>query len=496
MSIKSKKPGGIRKKLWIFVLLVLAIAGGGAYAYYEYGYSSKRVVTDAETLQTATVRQGSLILYASGTGTLIAADEDTATFEISGDVIELTVRVGDEVEAGQLLARLDDSSLQEALAEAERDLAEITSPLNIATAQAAIYTAEDSVDSARDDLAYLISPSVLTWEERLAERTATLEQLEAEAGANPTAEQQQAIADAKEMVRQANLNLAYAHDNYDNYLADYFVESEYNQRTGEYEPIWYTDENGNAYLNLLEPSESDIAAARAAYDIAVATLKEARDYVAALTGGEVPADATGESLLALQEARQAVQDALEDLDAASLYAPISGTVMEVGFALGDTVNSSSGITIANLEQPSLEIYLDSSDWSQVAVDYKAEVTFDALPDKVFSGRVTQVDPGLYTYGNTSMVRAYVELDPQQSVNLPVGMTAAVDVIGGQAENALLVPVEALREISEGEYAVFVMENGKPKVRMVEVGIQDSMYAVVTSGLNAGDVVTTGLVETE
>ena len=75
------------------------------------------------------------------------------------------------------------------------------------------------------------------------------------------------------------------------------------------------------------------------------------------------------------------------------------------------------------------------------------------------------------------------------------MTAAVDVIGGRAENVVLVPVEALREISPGQYAVFVMENGAPVMRTVEVGLQDQISAEIKSGLNAGDVVTTGIVET-
>ena len=48
----------------------------------------------------------------------------------------------------------------------------------------------------------------------------------------------------------------------------------------------------------------------------------------------------------------------------------------------------------------------------------------------------------------------------------------------------------------GSYAVFVMENGAPKLRVVEVGLMDFTYAQILSGLEAGDVVTTGIVETE
>ena len=72
----------------------------------------------------------------------------------------------------------------------------------------------------------------------------------------------------------------------------------------------------------------------------------------------------------------------------------------------------------------------------------------------------------------------------------------MDVIGGRAENAILVPVDALRETSPGEYAVFVIEDDKPKLRLVEIGLQDLFNAEVLSGLEPGDVVSTGLVDTE
>ncbi|NOQ40253.1 MAG: hypothetical protein GQ562_08025, partial [Anaerolineales bacterium] len=97
-----------------------------------------------------------------------------------------------------------------------------------------------------------------------------------------------------------------------------------------------------------------------------------------------------------------------------------------------------------------------------------------------------------------VISSLVELDTSKTGwdDLPVGSAAGVDVIGGRAENALLVPVEALREISDGEYAVFIMESGEPRMRMVEVGLQDLIFAEIISGLKAGDVVTTGQVETK
>ena len=44
--------------------------------------------------------------------------------------------------------------------------------------------------------------------------------------------------------------------------------------------------------------------------------------------------------------------------------------------------------------------------------------------------------------------------------------------------------------------VFVMENGKPRLRVIEVGLKDLLYAEVKSGIEPGEVVTTGITETE
>ena len=48
----------------------------------------------------------------------------------------------------------------------------------------------------------------------------------------------------------------------------------------------------------------------------------------------------------------------------------------------------------------------------------------------------------------------------------------------------------------GTYAVFVVDNGQMTLRTVKVGLMDLTDAQITSGLEAGDVVSTGLVETQ
>jgi len=219
---------------------------------------------------------------------------------------------------------------------------------------------------------------------------------------------------------------------------------------------------------------------------------------ALINNEDLPEEATGSRASALRQARQAVEEAEEDLEATILIAPISGTVTALHADESEKVGNEVVLVISDLTPPTLDAYFDESDWKNVREGYPVEVVFDALPDNIFVGEVVHVDPGLVSQNNTTVVYSLVQLDTSKTGwdDLPVGSAAGVDVIGGRAENAILVPVEALREISDGEYAVFVMEDGEPRMRMVEVGLQDLIYAEIISGLKAGDVVTTGQVETK
>ena len=470
-----------KKTLWITIAVVALLAVGGVYAYQNMNATSE--TTDAPAMQTAKVRQGDLTLYASGTGTLIPASEASFGFRSSGQLLSLSVSVGDVVEAGQLLAELDNIPEQIKLQQAERTLQELTSPAALAIAERDVAIAEQKVNDALSTLAYQISPTVFHIEEEVAELQAELLLAKEEATNNPSDE-----ADAK--VTKLENDLEYAEKNLRS--ARYYYEVEYIPETftiaaTRTEPSY-----------IAAPSEFNITEARAEYALAQEELIEAEYYLAALKGEEIPAEATGSMLTKLEQAQFDLVSAQNNLDATRLYAPISGMVMSIDVQVGDTVGTSPVITIADTSESYLEIFLDETDWGMIDVGYPVEVIFDVLSEKTFSGEVVQVDPALYATQSSSLVRGFVRLSDAafSGSKLPVGSAAAVEVIGGRAEGVLLVPVEALREASPGQYTVFVMVNDEPKLRVVEVGLQDLFYAEIISGLEAGDIVSTGVVETE
>ena len=144
--------------------------------------------------------------------------------------------------------------------------------------------------------------------------------------------------------------------------------------------------------------------------------------------------------------------------------------------------------------------MDSLDYSHIKVSYSANVIFDALPNVTYTGKVTLISPQLATISGSSVVEGNVVLDAKQAsgatLTLPLGVTASVDIIAAQANNVILVPVQALHELSPNNYAVFVMVGGKPTLKIVTVGLQDGTFAQIKTGLKAGDVVSTGLQATQ
>ena len=484
MFSKIKKMS--KKTLWITLVVVL-IAGAGGYAYYQKSVVPAQV-TDEPTMQTAKVRQGDLTLYASGTGNLIPATEATFGFRSNGQLLNLWVNVGDQVEAGDLLAELNNVSAQINLKQAERALAELSTPLANALAVQELTLAEQNMIDTRSTLIYQISLSVYTWENSVAELQQELLDAQVNATDNPSDDADAAVVDVERRLEYAEKSLASAWYTYtEYYVPETFTVLEKVEGTrNDWEEVLYA------------PSVSNMNEARANYAAGQQRLVEAQGYLAALNGEEIPADATGSMITKLEQAQLALISAQDGLDATRLYAPISGMVMSINANIGDTVGTSAIVTIADTSESYLEIFLDETDWGMIDVGYPVDVIFDVLSEKTFTGEVVQVDPALYVSQNTSVVRGLVRLDDAElsGSRLPIGSAAAVEVIGGRAEEALLVPVEALREASPGQFTVFVMVDDEPKLRVVEIGLQDLFYAEVLSGLEAGDVVTTGIAETE
>jgi multidrug efflux pump subunit AcrA (membrane-fusion protein) len=458
------------KNRWILLIIIVLVAVGGYYGYNAYTADANAAVEEP-AMQTAKVRTGDLILYANGTGFVSPAAEASFGFRSSGQVAALSASVGDTVMAGDLLAELDNTAEQVKLRQAERTLAEMTTPLAVANAEQELALAENALIDARNTYIYQISPAVYEWENRVAELSAELASAEA-AGSD--------ITDIQTKLDYAEKSLASAHYTY----TEYYVPETFTIAATRFEPAY-----------LAAPSEMDIRETRAAYAAAQQRVVEAQYYLAALNGEEIPNDAWGTELAKLEDARLAVLTAQDALDATRLYAPIDGTVLNINASFGDTVSTSSIITIASTDDLLITLYMDETDVDKALVGNKTQITFDAFPDVVLDGEILSVEKALQTVDGTPVIVSLVDFDP---AGLPLlsGMSADVEIIGGEAIGALLVPIQALREVAPGSYAVFVVDGEDLKLTPVKVGLRDFANAEILSGLEAGDIVSTGVVETK
>ncbi|HMK09800.1 MAG TPA: efflux RND transporter periplasmic adaptor subunit [Anaerolineales bacterium] len=461
-------PAWKSRKALFLLIPVAALTVVGAAAYIRTSASSQ-AQSDGQAFQTSVARRGSLSVTASGTGKLVPANEVTAGFETSGQMSQLLVQVGDQVQAGQVLARLDDTSAQQALTEAETALRELTSPMAVAQAQLAVADAEDALKTAQ-----------YTYTVQQPGNRATSDTIDGAKARLQMAKEK--LAEAKDAYDRAKTSgdKALAYDRYAS------AKTSYNSALATYN--WYTG----------HPTEIQQAQLAGEVALAQAQLDEAKALLAALQGGALPEGASGSGLTALQNAQAKVASARQVLQATELRAPIAGTVTAIDATVGETVGSSPVVTLMDLSQPHVEFYLDETDIAKAATGEDVEVIFDAYPDVTFNGRVTSIDPVLTSSGGVGAVHGYAVLTPVEGDSAPrllVGQSASVDVIAAKVDDAVLVPVEALRELAPGSYAVFVVDSsGGLTMRTVTVALQDETFAAITSGLQAGETVSTGKVQ--
>jgi HlyD family secretion protein len=471
------------RKRWLVIVpgvFILAAIGGLAYYGLVVSPAQQAAAAAQPVMQTAVVRRGNITLSASGTGTLVAANQANLAFGTSGTLATLNVKVGDQVKKGQLLATIENSSVKNQLQQASLALENLTSAASIATAQETLATDQKTVDSTLSQFIYLESPRIFYDNQHIAADQQALDQAKAAASNPPTSDQQKAIDTATAK-----------------------LESDQHQLAGD--QLWYTQAYApNTFIvrgtrttrqSISVPTDADIATAQAAYDAALSSVQEAQWYVDALTGVAIPDNATGTNLATLDQAKLTLQSAQTAFNATQLYAPFSGIVTTVSAQIGDSVSSTAIITVADMSTLYVQTYVDEASYSMFSVGNAAEVVFDALPNQTFKGKVIEVDPALATSSGTSAVSGMVQLDPT-STNLLLGMSAAVNIIAGDAQNAVVAPVAALHETTPGQYAVFVVKNGQLTLTNVTVGLQDPVNAEIKSGLQPGDVVSTGIVGTK
>jgi HlyD family secretion protein len=170
-------------------------------------------------------------------------------------------------------------------------------------------------------------------------------------------------------------------------------------------------------------------------------LESQANYDAALTNYE-------SNQAALKMAQASLDRAKINLAYATIYAPISGVVIDRKVNVGQTVAASFSsptlYTIANdLQKMQVQATIDESDIGRISVGQEATFTVDSYPDDRFTGMVSQIRLAPVTIQNVVNYTVIVDVD-NRDLKLMPGMTANVRVLVGSARNVIRVSNMALR----------------------------------------------------
>jgi len=424
--------------------------------------------TTAAAYQTTTVQLGTLTSSVQGSGSVSSALTSSLTWQTSGQVDKVNVQIGNQVKAGDILASVlppssTQSTLETALVNAQAALAELTSPEAIANAKLDITTAQTNLINAQSAL-----NNTQYWQ------NAAL------------------IQDYYSKFVIAKANLAKAQKAYDNAHVGQYINN--TGEAGLYQALYNAQQAYNTaqyYYSLYsqKPTQRQLDQAQANLDLANATLTNAQNYLTALTGGDVPADATGASLLKFEQAKLAVQAAQDNLDAANLTAPFNGTITQSSAVPGQIVSASSAaFRIDDLTDLVVAIPVVQIDVNSVKAGQPATITFDAIPNKTYNGKVIKVDLAGTSSSSTVNFNVSVQLSDADAQVKP-GMTANVTITTNQVDNALLIPSTSIFTDTNGQNYVYLVQNGTTTAVAVTVGATSDTSSQITGDtLKEGDII--------
>lgn len=371
--------------------LILALVAILVLAYVAY---DRMVAPGGKATPTPAASAGLSDNIVTASGTVVPAKQARLGFRLGGRVRQVLVKVGDTVQAGDPLVRLDAAELEAATAQAQAGVVAARAQLALAKAGARpqeIAAAEAGLAAARAQ-----------W---------------AQVKAGPRAEQ---IAVAQAQMQQAATNLARA-------------QSLYDQVRGlggsmEQDALYQRDAAGaalaaaQAQLALVRAGATaeEIAAAQAVVDQAQAQL----DLLKAGARLEELAAAQAH----LDQATAAYNQALAALAEATLTAPFAGTVTAVTIHEGEL--AAPGLPIVTLGDLRLlrikTTDLGETNVGRLQVGQTATVTFDALPGVKLRARVAEIAP--MASSEQAGTNYTVTLDlAQTDPGLRWGMTAYVDI---------------------------------------------------------------------
>ncbi|NTU80528.1 MAG: efflux RND transporter periplasmic adaptor subunit [Chloroflexales bacterium] len=185
----------------------------------------------------------------------------------------------------------------------------------------------------------------------------------------------------------------------------------------------------------------------------------------------------------------------------TLTAPFAATVARVDMRVGEPADATAIIALVDLSSFHVDLPVDELDIAQVKEGQRVNVDLDAIPGQTFGGTVTNVAP-LATRSDTGTTTYEVTVTiDQESVGVRPGMTAVIEIITEEKQGVVLVPRRAVRAEGGQSFVLVPSPTQQPQPtapgqtaalpgerRAVTIGLSNSEFVEIVSGLSAGDKV--------
>jgi RND family efflux transporter MFP subunit len=511
------RPSRLRKRWWLWIVAVLLVVGGGLLAYLQWGRPAGGTVVP--------VRRGTIRGTVSATGEVVSPRQAQISSRVSGEVVAVSVEVGQEVVSGTLLVAISTDALSYQVREAALrvEIAQLHLEQSRAGAQ------PEEISAAESDLA-------------LAQ--ARLAQLQTGATPDDVAVARQDVVQAEAALVQARATATAAaetarlswetagnalRDAQDDYSRLYWENEQLRQRGIELSQA-QKDAEAAAWRRVQDATaameQGRLAYERAQQDgqagvtTAEARLAQARVRLQAMLSGPTPEELaqaqaqvdraqanldlvrSGASTFELQILEQelavaelGLEEAQSDLERATVTAPFTGTVLDVAVEPGEVVGTFSPLLkIADLEGLEIQARIDEVDVGQVLPGQPVTVTLDAYPGRPLRGFVGEVAPAVtvdrgsaYYLARIALERAQDASPEGQPITLRLGMAANLTIVTVEKDDVLLIPRRAAELVGEGFYVTVLRAGRRERVR-VTLGIGDAQFYEVVSGVEEGEQV--------
>lgn len=503
-----------KKRRWpkVVIAVLLVLAALFFFVIRPMLGAGKELLAGAYLTSTAQMQE--MTVSVSSTGTIQPIDSYNVSGMVTGEVLEAPFEVGDQVEKGDVLYRIDPGSAETALQQAQLSVQQaqlnydsIVDGLNPKASGAGVvqklHVKKGDLVSAGSPIADISDTSTMTltvpFQSADAQRIAvgssahvtlagTLETL---TGTVESVANADLVGNGGALVRQVKIRVQNPGALTTSTTATAKVGSIACAGSGTFE--------ANLTQTVVATGSSEVVSLNVS-----AGSRVSAGQVLATLGGSSAQTSLENASISLQNAQLSLQNAQDALDNYTITAPISGTVIEKNFKAGDTIDNNSltaaGGTLAVLYDMStltFEMKIDEKDINKVQVGQEVTITADAVEGVTFSGVVDTVNiNGTTVSGQTNYPVTVVINDPQ---DLKPGMNVSADIIVERAGTVLCVPVDAVNRGSDKPTVQVAQEgaldeNGnvvdpsKLETREVTLGRNDNDNIEITSGLSEGEIV--------